>query len=143
MDNGKKFFYLYRNLVSFSWCFMKLSLAVWWSTIVTFCFWNEYKTAILISTKALSFHNDVGFRVSNPILMAIGYIDSWWSKKNKKKCYLKSFETFKELFIGFCFVCLLYDSREFKIAPHLPPINSFCWCHKSFDSQFQLTYTSR
>ena len=52
---------------------MKLSLAVWWSTIVMLLFWYEYKTAILISTSALSFHNELGFLVSNPILIAIGY----------------------------------------------------------------------
>lgn len=45
------------SLFSFSKCFIKLSLAVWWSTIVTLVFWNECKTAIFISTRVLSFHN--------------------------------------------------------------------------------------
>lgn len=61
----------YLNFVSFSKCFIKLSLAVWWSTIVTLWLWNECKTAIFASTSALSFHSDVGVRVSKSIFIAI------------------------------------------------------------------------
>lgn len=63
----------YLNFVSFSKCFIKLSLAVWWSTMVTLWLWNECKTAIFASTSALSFHSDVGVRVSKSIFIAIFY----------------------------------------------------------------------
>lgn len=71
-QNNKKnhFVQTHRNFDSFSKCFMKLSLAVWWSTMVTLRLWYECKTAILTSTTALSFHNEVGVRVSRFIFKA-------------------------------------------------------------------------
>lgn len=70
---GFHFDFDYLNLVSFSKCFMKLSLAVWWSTMVTLWLWYECKTAIFTSTSVLSFHNDVGVRVSKSNFRAIFY----------------------------------------------------------------------
>lgn len=62
--------YAYLSLDSFSKCFIKLSLAVWWSTMVTLRLWYECSTAIFTSTTALSFHSDVGVRVSKFIFSA-------------------------------------------------------------------------
>lgn len=65
----------YLSFVSFSKCFMKLSLAVWWSTMVTLWLWYECKTAIFTSTSVLSFHSDVGVRVSRSNFWAIFYVN--------------------------------------------------------------------
>lgn len=54
---------------------MKLSLAVWWSTMVTLLFWNECNTAMLISTRALSFHNVAVVWVSNSMQRATFYVN--------------------------------------------------------------------
>lgn len=60
----------YRVFDSVSKCFMKFSLAVWWSKIVILRVWNECKTAKLTSTRALSFHKEEVVCVSSFILFA-------------------------------------------------------------------------
>lgn len=136
----------YLSFVSFSKCFIKLSLAVWWSTMVTLWLWYECKTAIFTSTSVLSFHSDVGVRVSRSSFWAIFYsmrsnsglqlksMDSeneWKQRKYIQMVHLQKRNTV----IAIHFVCFNQCGRNsLKTVPFVFP--PFYWSRVFFSLDF-------
>lgn len=132
---------------------MKLSLAVWWSTMVTLWLWYECKTAIFTSTSVLSFHSDVGVRVSRSSFWAIfcehgtikinAHDNRWINKQNKRTTvmmadsfemlwkirFLQTFGPIYALFYCvFSFYPVFFFLFSFSAFVSIFFISFFCFC---------------